>query len=247
MTLKKPIKYLFTAFIVSGFLVTGPSMAYTDAGIGSFSANVGYFSEYRFRGLDQNGEATAIQGGFDWAHNSGFYLGSWASNIEFNEATSASEFDLYAGYSKELKNGLGIDLSLIEYIYPGATKSLNYDYWELAFGLGKTIGHATVTSAINWSDDFFGGSDNATYFQGGIDYELTLGLILSGHIGKQWIEDNTTYGSPDYLDYSIGASYPWQGFDISVVYIATDIDDTWNNTNQVGKDGTTVLGLSRSF
>ena len=156
MTLDKSMKYILTVIFMSGFLLSGPAIVYADEGIGNFSANVGYFSEYRFRGLDQSGEATAIQGGFDWAHDSGFYLGSWASNIEFNEATSASEFDLYAGYTKELKNGLNIDLSLIEYLYPGTTERLNYDYWELAFGIGKTIGDVSVTTAINWSDHFFG-------------------------------------------------------------------------------------------
>lgn len=247
MILDKSIKYMFRVIFLSGFLVSGPAMVYADEGIGNFSANVGYFNEYRFRGLDQSGEAAAIQGGFDWAHDSGFYLGSWASNVEFNEATSASEFDLYAGYTKELKSGLSVDLSLIEYLYPGATESLNYDYWELALGIGKKIGDVSVATAINWSDQFFGGSGNATYFQGKIDYELPLGLMLSGHVGEQWIEDNSTYGSPDYVDYSIGASYAWQGFDVSVTYVDTDIDDTWNSTTQVGKDDTAVLAISRSF
>ena len=112
---------MFRVIFLSGFLVSGPAMVYADEGIGNFSANVGYFSEYRFRGLDQSGEAAAIQGGFDWAHDSGFYLGSWASNVEFNEATSASEFDLYAGYTKEFDVERYFRDARITEIYEGVT------------------------------------------------------------------------------------------------------------------------------
>ena len=234
---------VLTIIFIGGYTIANAA----DGGVGKFSANVGYFSEYRFRGLDQNGEAVAVQGGFDWAHDSGFYVGSWASNIEFNEATSASEFDLYAGYAQEYKNGISIDLSLIEYVYPGATESLNYDYWEISFGVGKEIGPISLSTAINWSDTFFGGSGNATYFQGGLYFELPIGISLNGHLGKQWIEHNITYGSPDYIDYSIGASYSWQGFDLSVSYLDTDIDDTWNGNIQNGKDATVIYSVSKAF
>ena len=55
MILDKSIKYMVRVIFLSGFLVSGPAMVYADEGIGNFSANVGYFSEYRFRGLDQSG------------------------------------------------------------------------------------------------------------------------------------------------------------------------------------------------
>ena len=48
----------------------------------TFSANVGLFSEYVFRGITNTNEGPAIQGGFDYAHESGFYAGVWASKAE---------------------------------------------------------------------------------------------------------------------------------------------------------------------
>jgi hypothetical protein len=51
----------------------------------TFTANVGLFSQYVFRGLTQTNEKPAIQGGFDLAHKSGFYVGTWASNISWVE------------------------------------------------------------------------------------------------------------------------------------------------------------------
>jgi uncharacterized protein (TIGR02001 family) len=74
-----------------------------------------------------------------------------------------------------------------------------------------------------------------------------MGITLSGHIGKQWIDLETTYGAPDYIDYSIGGSYSWQSFDLNLTYVDTDVDENWNSTNQDGKDGRVIFGVSRSF
>ena len=246
MNLDKYIKCILGVIFISRFLLIEPAIVYADNDIGSFSANVGYFSEYRFRGLDQSGEEAAVQGGFDWAHDSGFYIGTWASNVDFNDNDSVTEFDFYGGYTKEIQNGINLDLSMIGYTYPGAYASSNYDYYEYSFGLGKSIGPVSFSTAINYSPEFFAKSGDATYWQGGLDYEFQ-GIKISGHVGKQWIDLETTYGAPDYVDYSIGASYAWQGFDLSVAYVDTDVDTGWNSTDQSGKEGRTIFGLSKSF
>src|SRR3974377_551096 len=52
----------------------------------SFTANVGLFSQYIFRGLTQTNRDPAIQGGFDYAYDIGgpsLYAGTWASNISW--------------------------------------------------------------------------------------------------------------------------------------------------------------------
>ena len=59
-----------------------------------FSANVGYFSDYIYRGGSQTQDGPAIQGGFDMAHESGFYLGTWASNVDFGNSANI-EIDFY--------------------------------------------------------------------------------------------------------------------------------------------------------
>ena len=231
---------------MSRFLLIGPAIVYADNDIGNFSANVGLFNQYSFRGIDQSGEEAAVQGGFDWAHDSGFYIGTWASNVDFNDNDSVTEFDFYGGYTKEIQNGINLDLSMIGYTYPGAYGSSNYDCYEYSFGLGKNIGPVSFSTAINYSPEFFAKSGDATYWQGGLDYEFQV-IKISGHVGKQWIDLETTYGAPDYVDYSIGASYAWQGFDLSVAYVDTDVDAGWNSTDQSGKEGRTIFGVSKSF
>jgi len=49
----------------------------------TFTGNVGLYSQYVFRGISQTNEKPALQGGFDLGHKSGFYVGTWASNISW--------------------------------------------------------------------------------------------------------------------------------------------------------------------
>jgi uncharacterized protein (TIGR02001 family) len=51
----------------------------------SVSANIGAVSNYIWRGVTQTQDGAAIQGGLDYAHESGFYAGTWASNIDWND------------------------------------------------------------------------------------------------------------------------------------------------------------------
>lgn len=45
------------------------------------TGNLGLVSDYRFRGISQTATRPAIQGGFDYAHASGIYAGTWASKL----------------------------------------------------------------------------------------------------------------------------------------------------------------------
>jgi uncharacterized protein (TIGR02001 family) len=49
----------------------------------TFTGNVGVVNDYVFRGLTQTNGKPAIQGGFDYSHASGFYAGTWLSNISW--------------------------------------------------------------------------------------------------------------------------------------------------------------------
>jgi hypothetical protein len=52
-----------------------------------FSANIGAVSNYMWRGVTQTGDGAAVQGGLDVAHESGFYIGTWASNIDWDNGS----------------------------------------------------------------------------------------------------------------------------------------------------------------
>uniref|UniRef100_UPI0005BE78A2 TorF family putative porin n=1 Tax=Pseudacidovorax intermedius TaxID=433924 RepID=UPI0005BE78A2 len=91
------------------------------------TANVSLTSNYKFRGQDQdtignngfyktNAAKPAIQGGFDYAHESGFYVGNWNSSVNW-QAGNSIESDIYGGY--KFKAGVfDLDFGVLTYIYP---------------------------------------------------------------------------------------------------------------------------------
>jgi hypothetical protein len=101
--------------------------------VSPIAANVTVASNYIYRGLTQTNNKPAIQGGFDYAHESGFYVGNWNSNISWisdqyggngapsgtNAVTAPIEMDFYAGFKKEfLGEGYASDFGVLQYYYP---------------------------------------------------------------------------------------------------------------------------------
>ena len=232
---------------VSTFLLSGPTPANAvDIPGASISANVSIVSKYRWRGLDQSGMEPALQGGFDLAHESGLYLGTWMSNVDFNDNDSVSEMDFYGGYGFEVA-GVGVDLNVTQFAYPGSLDASGYDFTEYGIGLSKDLGLAAVSAGFNFTGDFFGGSGHAEYIQAGLDIPLPADFGLSAHVGHQTIDDNATYGVDDYTDWSVGVGFPLAGLDVSVTYVDTDLDISGTTTTLIGRDEAVVFGVSKSF
>src|SRR5438093_5436444 len=80
------------------------------------ATNFSLTTNYKFRGQDQGNNKPALQGGFDYAHSSGFYVGNWNSSIGFTDA--GIEMDFYGGFKGELAKGFGYDVGVLQYAYP---------------------------------------------------------------------------------------------------------------------------------
>ncbi len=86
----------------------------------TITGNLGIFSDYRFRGISQTNKKPAIQGGVDFAHSSGIYLGNWNSNVDSGLYNGANiEMDFYGGW-KTTVDDFGLDIGAIYYYYPGS-------------------------------------------------------------------------------------------------------------------------------
>ena len=122
------MKMLLKALAAAGVL------AASGATGAEYSANVTLASDYSFRGWSQTLRDPAIQGGFDVGFESGFSVGTWASTVNFGDTVGATEprggtsmeWDLYVGWSKELSEGLTLDLTAIYFDYPNERDALNY-------------------------------------------------------------------------------------------------------------------------
>ena len=92
----------------------------------TLTGNFGIYSQYIFRGLTQTDQKPAFQGGFDFTHESGFYLGTWGSNISWLSDSGACnhgcslEWDFYGGWKHTWNEDWGLDLGVLQYYYPGS-------------------------------------------------------------------------------------------------------------------------------
>lgn len=208
---------------------------------GELSANVALTNNYIFRGISQSDEHWALQGGFDWEHESGIYLGTWGSTVDFTDAQV--EIDGYGGWAGEF-NGIGVDLGAIYYWYPGADGNRNYDYFEVAGSLSYDFEIVEVAAGVNYSPDYFASSEDFWYPYADISVPLPYDFELTAHAGYNDIEDEIAFGVPDYWDYNVGVGYNFYGFDLALQWVDTDLD---RNECADGCDQSLVLTVSRSF
>ncbi len=180
--------------------------------------NVGFTSDYVFRGFTQTSEDPAIQGGVDVTLGS-FYVGAWASKVDFGDDTDG-EIDLYGGYRTEAY-GYAFDFGVVGYFYPGEPGAADYTYYELKAAASRAVGPATVGAVVFYSPDFFGAADEeAVYYEGNVAFALSDKWSVSAALGYQTLDV-----SDDYTTWNVGAGYALaDGVGLDLRYHDTDID-----------------------
>ena len=216
------------------------------------SGSAAIASDYRFRGVSQSDREMAVQGGITITHESGFYAGTWASNLAgwgtFGGANM--ELDLIGGFKATLAGNATLDAGLTWYMYPGGADKT--DFAEPYVKLAGTAGPATLTAGAayapkqqaigKWYDtgaaaaagvyDHPGAKDDNLYLWG--DGTLAVaGTPFTGraHVGHSWGQDglgpNATAVSPtgSYWDWSLGADATWRNLTLGASYVDTDISN----------------------
>ena len=212
--------------------------------VAEISGNVALTTDYRFRGISQTDRDPAIQGGFDWAHDSGFYLGTWGSNVAL---AGDLELDYYAGFANNITDNIAYDVGFSYYDYPG--DGANQEYWEIYAGLSGDVGPVGLSGTVYYSDDFYDETGTAWYTDLGASYGLPYDISLSGHFGYQTIDDGDKFGinSDNYSDWSIGVSKSVMGVDLDLSYIDTDIDKSDCFGGDKACSDTVVFTVSKSL
>ena len=225
------------ALILGGSLLFGAASAAAEV-----SGNVSIGSDYVYRGISQTNENPTIQGGFDYAAESGFYVGTWASNVAFD---GSIEIDVYAGFGGSFSDAVSYDVGVLRYEYPddaqgGAPESSFNEVYGSVSIAGLTLGAA-------YSPDFFYESDAATYFYVNYDMSLPGDVGLSAHVAKQSIDNNAQFGTPDYIDYSLGVSKSAGGLDFSLTWFDTDLSELECFGGSATCDSRVVFAVGKSL
>jgi uncharacterized protein (TIGR02001 family) len=192
----------------------------------AISGNVALTTDYAFRGISQTDQSPAIQGGLDLSAGS-FYLGTWASNINFGTGGANLELDVYGGY-KFAAGPVNFDVGIIGYLYPGAADDgAELDYWEGYVKPSIALSDAfTLGGAIYYSPEFTGESGDGFYYEVNGAFTASPSLSFSGAVGMQSVDtDGFFFGEDEYMTWNVGGTYSAMGLGFDLRYVGTDVDN----------------------
>ena len=221
----------FAVFIASTFAAT------TQAEI---SANIGISNNYLWRGLTQTTDEPAISGGIDYTADSGFYAGTWVSNVQYaSDDPFSYEHDIYFGFAGET-GSVSYDLG---YLYYNYNDDAEFDFSEVYGSIGisgfsatLSLLHLTEPDEENHVDEDGGeanfGFGSAYYLSLDYGFDLDEDWSMALHIGYHdgdFVEafnfdDGETY---NYTDYSV--SFAKDAFTFTVS--RTDLDESPTSLN----------------
>lgn len=213
-----------------------PAVATAQSSPHTVAGNVGFFSQYVFRGLKQTDGKPALQGGFDYGHSSGVYAGTWASNVSWlsdspgitGYTSSSLEWDFYGGYKGSIGD-FGYDVGLLYYWYPGRVAPGFFDADTLE--AYASVGWKWLTAKLNYSlgDETFGvpDSDGTYYLDLTANFPVSGKLAVQAHYGMQEFSGSANDANASYKDWKLGATYALaNSFTLGAFYTDTDMNST---------------------
>jgi uncharacterized protein (TIGR02001 family) len=215
----------------------------------SFTYNVGLVTDYRYRGISQSGLNPALQGGVDYAHSSGFYLGTWLSTITWITdsapvARGRVEADIYGGY-KGTAGPISYDVGLLQYWYVSNNLTPNANTLEV-YG-AATYGAYTAKYSHSLTNLFgTGNSKGSGYLDLSATFDLGNGWGVVPHLGHQRVANN---GNFSYTDVALTVTKEAYGLVFSGMLVGTDTSKalfTNANGKYLGKTAI-VLGVKKNF
>lgn len=199
------MKKTLLSVALSATLATSAFVSTQASAVEGLSANVAATSNYIWRGISQSNDRAAVSGGIDYAADSGFYAGTWASSL----AGETTEIDIYAGYGFE-SNGITYDFGYLFYGYDnsvGSAGDLDFSEIYASVGIANFSFGLSVLADAEWESDF---GDDIYYT---VDYALDVeGLEIGFHAGFNDTDDNASI----YNGYDLGVNASKNGFTFGV-------------------------------
>jgi len=190
------------------------------------SFNLSVTSDYRYRGISQTRRKPALQGGADYAFDSGFYVGTWLSTIKWIKDAGGKgsvEWDIYGGYKTEVAKGLTLDVGVLQYEYVNnklgdvegwANANTTEIYGALTFGPVTAKYSHSLTNLFGTVD-----SKNSGYLDVSAALDVGGGFTLTPHVGHQTVKH---WSAGSYTDYSLTLNKDFAGLTFGAAVIGTD-------------------------
>lgn len=208
------------------------------------TSTVSLASDYTFNGVSQTSNDPALQASVDYAANSGFYAGTWASNVDFGSGDDTNiEWDAYLGQYFQLNEKVGLDAGIAYYTYHGDSVSDTYNYPEAyaKFGYSSSLGNSELNFWYSW--DYFGLEVNHYIAMIAHTVEVAPGHNIKVTFDRSTSADENKWawdGKDAYNHYRVEYMTSWKSLDFDLAFENTTMDyDT--------ADARVVLSVSRTF
>ncbi|AXV65989.1 MULTISPECIES: TorF family putative porin [Pseudoalteromonas] len=221
-----------------------PLALLSTSAMADLSTTVTLASDYTFNGVSQTMNDPAIQGSLDYAFaDSGMYVGTWASNVDFGEGTDI-EWDAYLGHFVELNEALSVDYGIAYYSYHGEDYSSDGNYFETyaKFGYTNSLGFTELNFWYAW--DYFGTDAGhvismiAHTVEIAPNHAIRASFDISNSLdGNKFAWDGN---DKSYNHYRLAYQTSFAGFDFELAGENTSLD--WDTA-----DERIVASISRSF
>jgi len=239
--------------------------------------NAGVVTDYRYRGITQSRNEAAVQGGVDYAHKSGFYIGAWASTIKWiadnsyvantrgsrtgTDITGNVELDVYGGYKFDLAKDVTMDVGYLRYQYLGnnleATRTnVNAGQYNNANTneVYTAITMGPITAKYSYSlGDLFGYIDSkgSGYFDLSANFEVIPSWTVTPHVGRQTVNYTVQGLNASYNDMSLTVTKDFgKGLTTSLSYHGTNAEPSIYSSSFDNKylgERGAVLGMKYNF
>ncbi|MFA6061653.1 MAG: TorF family putative porin [Gallionella sp.] len=263
---------LLNTLILAALAVPGIAMA-ADAAP-AVTANVGFTTDYIFRGIAQTSHNPAVQGGIDYAHTSGFYAGMWGSNVSWiadsqaisvvggvQQGSTTMELDTYLGFRNTFAEDFGYDVGFIRYNYLGSyTPAANALIPGTNLAKADTdeiygaISYKWISAKYSYALGNFltvPGAKGTNYIELNASYPIgDSGFTVAAHAGKQTYKGITADlaaaagNTPTYTDYKLGVTKDLGGYVVGLAYTSTNASPFYTWPAAGGKWGKGTTALS---
>ena len=214
----------------------------------SSSANVAFVNDYRFRGISLNDDKPTVQASLTVSHESGFYLTGWGSAFSAIPGDS-SEIAVYTGYQKALSEGVGVDVGVVIYLFPGDS---GINFYEVYGSVSKSFGAVTSKLGIYYAPKqghvraASGQKDDNVYVYGSAAWAIpNTAVSLSAQLGYE--NGPRILSTGGKVDWDVGASVNALGLTWAAHYLDSDAPDFRSARGKNLSKPKLFLSLSKAF
>ena len=207
-----------TKLLVPACLILG----FNPSAQANLSSTVTLTSNYLFNGITLTEDDPALQPSLDWVSDSGWYLGTWGSNVSFAENTDR-EVDFYTGYYTDLGNNWAMDLGIAHYTYYGSSDSSAFDYPEAYI----KVSYRDTKLSYWYAKDYFGAGGGHYIVMLTQNVQLTQGLILQLSADRSTSTDTSNFyrgNDGTYPHWRLALLGEWLGAKWTAAFDDTDLE-----------------------